>query len=114
MSITVHQNRFYPVSTVSGIMPSKPETLESVLAILPDLRHRRMMGEYLLYRNDILFGGIYDDRLLLKITKASATMLASYPSAFPYDGGSEMIMVPQPYDKELLDRVIDAMCDELR
>lgn len=75
-------------------MSSKPETLESVLAILPDLTHRRMMGEYLLYRNGILFGGIYDDRLLLKITKASATMLASSPSAIPYEGGGEMILVP--------------------
>ena len=114
MPITVHRNWLYPLSTISVIMSSKPETLESVLAILPDLSHRRMMGEYLLYRNGILFGGIYDDRLLLKITKASATMLASYPSAIPYEGGGEMILVPQPYDRELLDRVIDAMCDELR
>ena len=28
---------------------------------------KSMMGEYLLYYNDILFGGIYDDRLLVKI-----------------------------------------------
>ena len=30
-----------------------------------------MMGEYLLYYNGVLFGGIYDDRLLVKIVNSN-------------------------------------------
>ena len=94
-------------------MPSGPQSLEAVKAVLPDITSRKMMGEYLLYKDGVLFGGIYDDRLLLKITKASATMLDDCPSAFPYEGGGEMILFPEPYDAELLDKVVDAMCAEL-
>jgi TfoX/Sxy family transcriptional regulator of competence genes len=94
-------------------MPSEAATLERVKAILPDIKSRKMMGEYLLYNEGKLFGGIYDDRLLLKITKASATMLKECPSAFPYDGGGEMILFPEPFDPELLRDVVEAMCEEL-
>jgi len=73
-----------------------------------------MMGEYLLYKDDKLFGGIYDDRLLLKLTKASTSMLKGFPSAFPYEDGGEMILFPEPYDGELLRKVVDAMCSELK
>ena len=33
---------------------------------LLDITCKSMMGEYLLYYDGILFGGIYDDRLLIK------------------------------------------------
>lgn len=32
---------------------------------------RSMMGEYLLYYDNILFGGIYDSRLLIKIVNSN-------------------------------------------
>lgn len=35
------------------------------LNILDNITHKSMMGEYLLYYNEVLFGGIYDDRLLI-------------------------------------------------
>ncbi len=94
-------------------MPSKAETLENVKSVLPGITSRKMMGEYLLYRDGVLFGGIYDDRLLLKITKSSASMLADYPSDFPYEGGGEMILCPEPYDAELLGRTVDSMVAEI-
>jgi TfoX/Sxy family transcriptional regulator of competence genes len=74
-------------------MPSGTASLECVVRILSDVTHRKMMGEYLLYRDGKLFGGIYDDRLLLKITKATAG-IAEWPQAIPYDGGPEMVLVP--------------------
>ena len=36
------------------------------LSVLDDITCKPMMGEYLLYYDGILFGGIYDDRLLVK------------------------------------------------
>ena len=91
-------------------MPSDASTLESVKEILPEITSRKMMGEYLLYKDRVLFGGIYDNRLLIKITKLSATLLAHCPSDFPYEGGGEMILFPEPYDAELLGKVVDGMC----
>ena len=38
------------------------------LSLLYDITYKPMMGEYLLYYDGVLFGGIYDDRLLVKIT----------------------------------------------
>ncbi|WP_288737212.1 transcriptional regulator [uncultured Enorma sp.] len=50
-----------------------------------------MMGEYLLYSSGKLFGGVYDDRFLVKDTKASRAVLSA--SEIPYDGASEMMLV---------------------
>jgi len=36
------------------------------LSILDNISYKPMMGEYLLYYRGVLFGGIYDDRLLIK------------------------------------------------
>ena len=37
------------------------------LALLDNITCRSMMGEYLLYYDGILFGGLYENRLLVKI-----------------------------------------------
>ena len=42
-----------------------------LLSNLEDITSKPMMGEYLLYYKDILFGGIYDDRFLIKETKSN-------------------------------------------
>ena len=89
-------------------MPSDESVLESVKNVIQGITYRKMMGEYLLYKDGKLFGGIYDNRLLLKITKASAR-IDEWPSAFPYEGGTEMVMVPEPYDPVLLNKVVDEM-----
>lgn len=38
------------------------------LSEIPNITSKPMMGEYLLYKDGVLFGGIYDDRFLVKIT----------------------------------------------
>ena len=46
-------------------MASSAECLEHVLDLLadvPEVSARKMMGEYLLYASGKLFGGVYDDR----------------------------------------------------
>ena len=41
----------------------------SQLSVLDNITCKSMMGEYLLYYYGVLFGGIYDDRLLVKKTE---------------------------------------------
>ena len=75
-------------------MASSAEYLEYVLDLLadvPEVTTRKMMGEYLLYSSGKLFGGVYDDRFLVKDTEASRAMLSA--SDIPYDGASEMMLV---------------------
>ena len=52
-------------------MASTKDYLDYVLEQLGDvqeLSHRAMMGEYILYVEGKVFGGIYDNRLLIKPT----------------------------------------------
>ena len=75
-------------------MASSAEYLEYVLDLLadvPEVTTRKMMGEYLLYSSGKLFGGVYDDRFLVKDTEVSRAVLSA--SEIPYDGASEMMLV---------------------
>ena len=91
-------------------MASSPEYLDYVLDLLrdvPEVTVRKMMGEYLLYAQDRLFGGVYDDRFLVKVTDASQEVLAT--AAVPYDGASTMLVV----DVEDADVVADLVAKML-
>ena len=75
-------------------MASSAEYLAYVLDLLadvPEVSHKKMMGEYLLYASGKLFGGVYDDRFLVKVTGASEAALST--REVPYEGASEMQQV---------------------
>ena len=97
-------------------MASKKEYLDFVLNQLSGLEgisYRAMMGEYLLYYNDKLFGGIYDDRFLVKVTASSLEFLPDEPQEIPYDGAKPMILVTEMEDKKHLRELILAMYEDL-
>ncbi|MDO5116951.1 MAG: TfoX/Sxy family protein [Eggerthellaceae bacterium] len=75
-------------------MASSEEYLDYVLDLLsiaPEITTRKMMGEYMLYSCGRIFGGVYDDRFLVKDTPASRAVLSTYE--MPYEGGSPMLLV---------------------
>jgi TfoX/Sxy family transcriptional regulator of competence genes len=75
-------------------MASSAEYLEYVLDLLtgvPEVSYLKMMGEYLLYASGKLFGGVYDDRFLVRDTEASRAMLSVFEA--PYKGASDMLLV---------------------
>ena len=75
-------------------MASSPEYLEYVLDLLaevPDISTRKMMGEYVVYASGKVIGGVYDDHFLVKDTEASRAALSS--AEVPYEGASEMMLV---------------------
>ena len=76
---------------------------------------RKMMGEYILYADGKIFGGIYDDRLLVKPVPAALAMLPSAKKQLPYEGAKPMLRVTseQIEDNGLLVRLLDAMLPEL-
>lgn len=96
-------------------MASSKSYLEFILSQLEGMegiRYRAMMGEYLLYCEDRLFGGIYDDRLLVKPVKSALAMLPDAPQELPYEGARPMLLVENVDDAEHLKQLVTAMqCD---
>ena len=76
---------------------------------------RKMMGEYILYADGKIFGGIYDDRLLVKPVPAALAMLPSAKKQLPYEGAKPMLRVTdeQIEDSDFLVRLLDSMLPEL-
>ena len=96
-------------------MPSSKEYLEFVLEQLSDLdgiSHRAMMGEYVIYYNGKVIGGIYDDRFLVKQTKSAKEIIPDAPLELPYEGAKEMFL-PDIDNRELLGELIPAIADDL-
>jgi len=76
------------------------------LNVLDDITCKPMMGEYLLYYKNVLFGGIYDDRLLVKITDANKKY--NLEESTPYDGAKNMYLVD---DVDNIDKLKDIVID---
>ncbi|WP_294112860.1 TfoX/Sxy family protein [uncultured Fibrobacter sp.] len=76
---------------------------------------RKMMGEYVLYADGKIFGGIYDDRLLVKPVPAALKLLPNAKKQLPYEGAKPMLRVTaeQIEDGDLLVRLLEAMLPEL-
>ena len=74
------------------------------LNLLDNITCKSMMGEYLLYYNGVLFGGIYDDRLLVKIVDNNKKY--NMQEAIPYNGAKPMYLVDDVDNQELLRDII--------
>jgi TfoX/Sxy family transcriptional regulator of competence genes len=82
------------------------------LNLLDNITCKSMMGEYLLYYNGILFGGIYDDRLLVKIVDSNKKY--NMQEAIPYDGAKVMFFVDEVDNREILRDIVIDTCKDLK
>ena len=97
-------------------MSSSKEYLEFILeqlSKLENISHRAMMGEYIIYYQDKIVGGIYDDRFLVKPTKSAVAMMPNATMELPYKGAKEMLLVDEVDNKDFLKRLLEVMYDEL-
>jgi TfoX/Sxy family transcriptional regulator of competence genes len=74
---------------------------------------RAMMGEYVVYYRDKVIGGIYDDRLLVKVTDSSRALLANVSLEIPYAGAKEMLKIENVEDAAAIKELFEAMYPEL-
>lgn len=81
------------------------------LNLLDDITCKSMMGEYLLYYQNILFGGIYDDRLLVKIVDSNKKY--NMEKSIPYDGAKSMYLVDDIDNQETLKQIVIDTCKDL-
>ena len=82
------------------------------LNLLGDISYKPMMGEYLLYYRGVLFGGIYDDRLLIKEVKSNKKYELS--EEIPYNGAKPMYQIDNIDDQEELREIIINTYNDLK
>ena len=80
---------------------------------LDDVTYRTMMGEYIIYYQGKIVGGIYDDRFLVKPVKSAKTLMPSASMEVPYEGAKEMLLVDNVDSKEFMNELLNAMYGEL-
>lgn len=74
------------------------------LRLLDNIKDKQMMGEYLLYYNEVLFGGIYDNRLLVKIVEENKKY--NLPLALPYKNAKPMYLIDDVENQSLLKEIV--------
>ena len=82
------------------------------LDLLDNITCKAMMGEFLLYYNNVLFGGIYDNRLLVKIVDTNKKY--SMQEQIPYESAKPMYLVDDVDNKELLKEIVVETCKGLQ
>ena len=94
-------------------MPSDNDYLTYVLDLLrkvDNVTYKKMMGEYILYKDDVIFGGIYDNRFLVK--KVPGLEEYGFKEAIPYPTGKPMLLVDleNPYSvADMVDIILDGL-----
>ena len=74
------------------------------LSEAPNITCRPMMGEFFLYSNNVLFGGIYDDRLLVKRVPENAKY--GMGEVVPYKNARPFYFVEDVDDREKLAEIV--------
>ncbi len=93
-------------------MASSKDYLEFVLELLRNLSnitYKKMMGEYVLYKDNIVFGGIYDDRFLVKKTKSSLEL--GLKEVIPYPASKGLLLLDSEDPDEIEEIVINIIKD---
>ena len=95
-------------------MASTIDYLEYVLDLLREVKiitYKKMMGEFLLYKNNILFGGIYDNRFLIKKTKSTESL--GLKEVIPYPFAKPMLLIDTE-DSEEIAKLINLVISDLK
>ena len=93
-------------------MASTKDYLEYALELFREVRgitYKKMMGEYMLYKDGILFGGVYDNRFLIK----NVPSLKEYglKEQIPYPTAKPMLLIDSEDPDEIKEMVIKAVND---
>ncbi len=78
------------------------------LNVLESITFKPMMGEYLLYYDDILFGGLYNNRLLIK--KVESNEKYNLKEEIPYDGAKPMYLIEDMENQDFIKEIILETC----
>lgn len=93
-------------------MSSQQDYLLFVLDLLrnvPGVTYKKMMGEYMLYKDGLIFGGIYDNRFLVKKTPS----LEEYhlKEEIPYPSAKPMFLIDSENPREVEEIILSVYND---
>ena len=83
------------------------------LSELTDITYKSMIGEYIIYYQEKIVGGIYDDRFLVKPVKSAMKFMPNADYELPYEGAKEMLLVDDVDNKDFLAELFNSMYEEL-
>lgn len=83
------------------------------LSDLGEVRNTPMMGGYVFYYKERIFGGIYGSGFMVKDTKASREHMPDSEPAPPYQGAKDMLPVTILEDRNRLKKMVAQMYEEL-
>lgn len=88
-------------------MASNKDYLEFVLELLREvdnISYKKMMGEFILYKNNVIFGGVYDNRFLVK--KTPSLDVYHFKEQIPYPSAKPMLLVDSE-DPDEIKEIVD-------
>ena len=94
-------------------MASSQDYLEYVLDLLREVDgviYIKMMGEFIFKRYGVIFGGLYDNRFLVKKTAKNAKY--EMKEAIPYPGAKPMYLVDTEDSELIREIVLDSLPDK--
>ncbi|MBQ4631276.1 MAG: TfoX/Sxy family protein [Clostridia bacterium] len=83
------------------------------LSELDHIKHRQMMGEYIIYYKDKIAAYLCDNRVMVKPVPSALNMIPNARFEPPYEGAKDMIVIENADDREFLTKLFNAMYDEL-
>ena len=83
------------------------------LSALGNVRNIPMMGGYIFYYKERIFGGIYGNGFLVKITETSKKFMPDSEPEPPYEGAKPMLPVTILEDRTSLQNMVEEMYPEL-
>lgn len=95
---------------------STPEYLEFILEQLSGLNgvtYKAMMGEFILYINGRIVGGIYDNRLLVKPVDVAKQLMPDAEMQLPYPSAKPMLLVDNVDNRQFLQNLFSQMYSQL-
>lgn len=94
-------------------MASSQDYLSYVLELLREVRgisYKKMMGEYIIYKNNIIIGGIYDNRFLVKNVKSLIDR--KLKEQIPYPKGRMMLLIDSE-DPDEIKEIVEIVYQDL-
>ena len=88
-------------------MASNKEYFDYILELLRELKgitFKKMMGEFILYKDGVIFGGVYDNRFLVKKTESLEN--SGLKEQIPYPNAKPMLLVDSEDPDEIKDLVL--------
>ena len=90
-------------------MASSKDYLIYVLELLREVTavsYKKMMGEYIIYKKDVVVGGIYDNRFLVKKCDYSNSLRLKEVIPYPTSKGMYLLDSEDPDEiKEIIDNI---------